>query len=79
MSDLNLANISWRLDAYAGHWLTNEELTAITDWMADNQLHRATAERPVVVEPSAPEWRTARSPTARIDLPTLSALRTATS
>lgn len=48
MSDL--ANITWRLDAYAGHWLTDSELAAVTEWMAENDLDRATAERPVLVE-----------------------------
>lgn len=43
-------DVAWRLDAYAGHWLTDDELTAVTDWMAANGLDRATAERPVVVE-----------------------------
>ncbi|MFG1913079.1 hypothetical protein [Kribbella sp. NPDC048928] len=47
---LELGRIVWRLDAYAGHWLTATDLTAVTEWMADNHLERATAQRPVIVE-----------------------------
>lgn len=50
MTDQTLARITWQLDAYAGFWLPLEELTAVTDWMADNRLERATAARAVLVE-----------------------------
>ena len=50
MTEQDLVSMTWRLDAHAGHWLTDDELTAVTDWMADHQLDRVTAQRPLVVE-----------------------------
>ncbi|MFE5565930.1 hypothetical protein ACFQ68_13170 [Amycolatopsis japonica] len=44
-----LTAIAWRLEAYAGDWLSSEELAAVVEWMADNGLVRATAQHPVVV------------------------------
>ncbi|QXV63565.1 hypothetical protein [Amycolatopsis sp. TNS106] len=44
-----LAAIIWQLEAYAGHWLPLDELSAVTSWMEDNRLVRATAQHPVVV------------------------------
>jgi hypothetical protein len=49
MPESDLTRITWRLDAYAGHWLSTGDLTAVTDWMTANRLRRATAERPVTV------------------------------
>jgi hypothetical protein len=46
---VNLATISWRMEAFAAHWMSDDELSATTAWMADNYLILATAERPVVV------------------------------
>jgi hypothetical protein len=45
-----LASVSWQLLPYAGHWLPDADLGAVTEWMRDNRLVRATAQRPVVVE-----------------------------
>jgi hypothetical protein len=59
---MDLASITWQLDAYAGHWLANDELTAIADWMADNHLTRATAERPVIVKNGTITYGQDRSP-----------------
>lgn len=44
-----LADIVWRLPAYGGHLLIDDELYAVTDWMRDNELFRCTAQHPVVV------------------------------
>lgn len=44
-----LPTVTWRLDAYAGHWLTDADLHAVTAWMRENGLDGATTERPVVV------------------------------
>lgn len=44
-----LAAITWRLEAHAGHWLPDGDLAAVTGWMADNGLDRATAQHPVLV------------------------------
>ena len=46
----DLTAIEWSLDALAAHWLADDELTAVTDWMTENDLGRATADHPVVVE-----------------------------
>lgn len=46
----DLADITWRLYAYAGHWLPDDDLTAFTDWMAANRLDPATAELSVLVD-----------------------------
>ena len=43
-----MSDITWRLEAYAAHWLTDEELSAVIEWMAANGLDRATAQHPVV-------------------------------
>lgn len=42
--------ITWRLPAYAAHWLPDDDLTAVTDWFAANQVRRASFDRPVLVE-----------------------------
>jgi hypothetical protein len=60
MTDLNA--ITWRLNAYAGHWLTDDDLTAVTDWMADNQLDRVTAQHPVTVSHGQITYGQDRSP-----------------
>lgn len=46
----SLTQITWRLPAYAGHWLLQADFDTVIDWMRANRLHRHTAERPVVVE-----------------------------
>jgi hypothetical protein len=46
----SLTQITWRLDAYAGHWLPQADFDTVIDWMRANRLRRHTAERPVVVE-----------------------------
>jgi hypothetical protein len=47
---VDLASVTWRLNAYAAHWLSDDDLAAVTEWMADNNLDLATAEHPVVVQ-----------------------------
>lgn len=75
MTDLDA--IAWKLDAYAGHWLNDDDLTAVTDWMADNGLDRVTAQRPVVVAGGRITYGQDRSPVtiraAHRDIVTVSA------
>lgn len=62
MATIDLTAIAWRLPAYAGHWLPEEQLTAVTDWMADNGLDGATAQREVVVAGGQVTFGQDRSP-----------------
>jgi hypothetical protein len=57
-----LPGSTWRLEPNAGFWLDDDELAAVTDWMADNQLERATAQHPVVVERGTITYGQDRSP-----------------
>lgn len=62
MPDVNLKSISWRLDIGAGHWLPADDLSAVTAWMSDNRLDRATAAHPVIVENGGIRYGQDRSP-----------------
>jgi hypothetical protein len=57
-----LAAITWRLPAHAAHWLPDEDLSAVTAWMADNNLDRATAQAPVEVADGQITYGGDRSP-----------------
>lgn len=57
-----LAEVEWRLDTYAGHWLPIDDLTAVNEWMRENHLRRATAEQPVTVEGGMITYGQDRSP-----------------
>src|SRR3979490_652543 len=58
----NAAAAPWHLNAYAGHWLTLDELTVVTDWMTANHLDRVTAERPITVTGDTITYGQDRSP-----------------
>jgi hypothetical protein len=45
-----MSSTTWHLPVYAGLWLSDDDLTAVTDWMDANGLARATADRPVIVD-----------------------------
>jgi hypothetical protein len=40
---------TWELPAYAGHWLSDEDVTAVTDWLQANGARRASFNQPIVV------------------------------
>ncbi|UKD50895.1 hypothetical protein L3Q65_00960 (plasmid) [Amycolatopsis sp. FU40] len=57
-----LARIAWNLPACAPHWLSDTELAAVTAWMADNHLDRATAQTPIEVADGKITYGQDRSP-----------------
>jgi hypothetical protein len=56
------SGITWRLDAYAPHWLPLSDLHAVTQWMDTNGVEDPTAAHPVVVEDGTIRFEQDRCP-----------------
>lgn len=61
-ADAVRAQLTWQLPAYAGHWLSADDLSAVVAWMADNDLEDATAQAPLEVVDGRITYGQDRSP-----------------
>lgn len=58
----DLTAVTWRLPVHAAHWLSDEDLSAVTAWMDDNGMDGATAQAPVEVANGQITYGQDRSP-----------------